>query len=248
VSGYTLEELEDATGVPARTIRFWRQSGLIEPPVRNGRRAFYAEEQLERVRIIGELRDRGLGLDAIAKLLEDPAGEQQTLSDVLRIGDELRRPWVEDRAADMTKLEVLETIGFEAPETVGILEHYGLITRRLTGDRYHVPSVAAVELSGDMAEAGIGADLAYRCWQLMHDHLLKLCNELIELFITAEDGPVTTDELDSLSERFELLRPIALRGIQLVFAHEMEEALREFVAGGGLLRIRRPDDDSAPQL
>jgi DNA-binding transcriptional MerR regulator len=62
----TLDQLADASGVPARTIRFYRQTGLIDAPERVGRQAFYNGDHLARLRVVAGLRERGLGLDAIA--------------------------------------------------------------------------------------------------------------------------------------------------------------------------------------
>ncbi|MGZ4726207.1 MAG: helix-turn-helix domain-containing protein, partial [Acidimicrobiales bacterium] len=87
--GLTLDELEQASGVPGRTIRFYRQTGLIDSPRRSGRQAFYSEDQVARLRLIAALRALGLGLDAVSKILADPTGEHRSFSRLLQIRDEL---------------------------------------------------------------------------------------------------------------------------------------------------------------
>jgi DNA-binding transcriptional MerR regulator len=60
---YTLEELAAVSGVPARTIRYYQAEKLLQKPHRDrrdARFARYGEEHLERLRLVGELRDRVL--------------------------------------------------------------------------------------------------------------------------------------------------------------------------------------------
>ena len=45
-STLTLVELAEASGVPARTIRFYIAKGLVPPPLVGGRAAWYGEEHL----------------------------------------------------------------------------------------------------------------------------------------------------------------------------------------------------------
>lgn len=64
---YKLDELAERAGVPARTIRYYVQRGLIPPPVFRGRDTSYGEGHLLRLRMIKKLQDeRFLPLDAIA--------------------------------------------------------------------------------------------------------------------------------------------------------------------------------------
>ena len=43
------------------------------------------------------LRSRGLGLDGVAKVLNDPSGEHRSFTSLLEIREELLEPWIEDR-------------------------------------------------------------------------------------------------------------------------------------------------------
>lgn len=66
---YTVGELALASGLSVDTIRFYQTRGLLDPPEREGRRAFYADPHLERLRYIQEMAGRGFSLKAIADLL-----------------------------------------------------------------------------------------------------------------------------------------------------------------------------------
>ncbi|MGZ4758404.1 MAG: helix-turn-helix domain-containing protein [Acidimicrobiales bacterium] len=153
--GLTLDELEQASGVPGRTIRFYRQTGLIDSPRRSGRQAFYSEDQVARLRLIAALRARGLGLDAVSKILADPTGEHRSFSRLLQIRDELLEPWIDDHSAVMSEAEVLALLGTSQPAAIDELVRYGVLD--LIDDDTHqieVPSVATLDLTGQLMAAG----------------------------------------------------------------------------------------------
>jgi DNA-binding transcriptional MerR regulator len=67
----TLAELAQASGVAARTIRYYIARGLVPPPLAGGRGAAYGTAHLERLEKIQELQSQGLTLAQIAWKLED---------------------------------------------------------------------------------------------------------------------------------------------------------------------------------
>jgi len=69
---YRVEELAAAAGIRVDTVRFYQRRGLLDPPRREGRKAWYAPAHLERLRRIRELGDDGFTLRQIARLLESP--------------------------------------------------------------------------------------------------------------------------------------------------------------------------------
>lgn len=66
----TIGELSRLTGVAVKTLRFYSDEGLLPPAGRSpsGYR-LYADEALVRLDLVRTLRDAGLGLDAIKKVL-----------------------------------------------------------------------------------------------------------------------------------------------------------------------------------
>ncbi|MGW0774677.1 MerR family transcriptional regulator [Streptomyces sp. NPDC002835] len=63
-----MEELAREAGITVRTLRFYRERGLIPPPRREGRIAWYDEHHLARLRTIAALLERGHTLNGIADL------------------------------------------------------------------------------------------------------------------------------------------------------------------------------------
>jgi DNA-binding transcriptional MerR regulator len=68
----TLAELSEASGVPARTIRFYISRGLLAGPAKAGRAAAYTNEHLSRLNEIKSLQAGGRMLAEIAQGEESP--------------------------------------------------------------------------------------------------------------------------------------------------------------------------------
>ncbi|CAM5683936.1 Regulatory protein, MerR OS=Streptomyces glaucescens OX=1907 GN=SGLAU_14480 PE=4 SV=1 [Streptomyces glaucescens] len=67
---YRMDELARLAGITVRTLRFYRERGLIPPPRREGRIAWYDDHHLARLRTIAALLERGHTLSGIAELAE----------------------------------------------------------------------------------------------------------------------------------------------------------------------------------
>lgn len=72
----TLAELAEASGLPARTLRFYITRGLLDGPVKAGRNAEYTREHLERLERIRGLQSEGRTLAEIGRALGGVAAEQ----------------------------------------------------------------------------------------------------------------------------------------------------------------------------
>ena len=67
---YTIEDLQELTGYSRRTIRYYIQEGLLDPPAGRGRGGFYFDSHVRRLSEIKGLQDKGLKLAAISELLK----------------------------------------------------------------------------------------------------------------------------------------------------------------------------------
>ena len=65
----TIDELAAATGMTVRTTRYYASLGLLPPPVRRGRMAYYSSEHLARLELVRALQEHGFTLAAIEKYL-----------------------------------------------------------------------------------------------------------------------------------------------------------------------------------
>jgi DNA-binding transcriptional MerR regulator len=67
VAEYRLGALAKASGVSVRNIRAYRERGLLDPPRRDGRLAFYCDHHLDQLAVISDLLRRGFHSAHIAE-------------------------------------------------------------------------------------------------------------------------------------------------------------------------------------
>jgi DNA-binding transcriptional MerR regulator len=78
-------DLARATGSTLRTIRFYEEEGLLKPAVvSDGGHRRYTEDDLERLRLIGDLRELGLSLCEIRAVLDLRTGCQNAAEFAIR--------------------------------------------------------------------------------------------------------------------------------------------------------------------
>jgi DNA-binding transcriptional MerR regulator len=126
---YSVDELAAATRVPSRTIRFYQSKGVLPRPARRGRVALYDDRHIERLRLIGELQDRGLRLRAVRHLLREDSGDARLLSGCLGVAESLEKPWSDDRPRTVNQEELEELVGTRPPGTIASLIRFDVVER-----------------------------------------------------------------------------------------------------------------------
>ena len=109
--GYTIDELAAASEIPSRTIRFYQSKGVLQPPEKRGRVAYYGDDHVERLELIGKLQDRGLRISAIRTLLKRIDDGEVDLASWLGLEAQLTASWADDQPRTVTKAELHELTG-----------------------------------------------------------------------------------------------------------------------------------------
>ncbi len=81
---YRLDDLARVSGVSARNIRAYRERGLLDPPRRVGRQAFYDDYHLSQLKTINQLLRRGFNSAHIAEFFTSTR-QGADLADILGI-------------------------------------------------------------------------------------------------------------------------------------------------------------------
>jgi DNA-binding transcriptional MerR regulator len=253
---YTIDELAARSGVPSRTIRFYQSKGTLPPPERRGRVAYYRPEHVERLKVIAELQDRGLRLDAIRDALEEigRGGTSLSLQEWLGMGDELQAPWSDDHSIILSEAELLERVG-NRPGLLAELRRLEFIERQGNSRpaMYVVFSSVLLDIGIELGRAGIDPIIAFEAGEKMRRRLGRLTDELVEFFADQTgQGFGGHGEPDQIRRSVDALRPQGMRAVQVIFAHEIERSLRDLVERGGampqgrrvgLRAAARPPDD-----
>ena len=85
-----IAEVVKATGLPASTLRFYEEKGLIQSNGRNGLRRLFSTDVLERLALISLGRSAGFSLDEIAEMFT-PQGPEINRELLLAKAEELDR-------------------------------------------------------------------------------------------------------------------------------------------------------------
>jgi DNA-binding transcriptional MerR regulator len=233
VAEYTVAELAEITGVPARTIRFYQSAGVLPKPEHRGRGAVYDDEHRERLRLIAELQDRGLSLGAIRDLLSRRASPGVSVGAWLGLDDTLRGPWSEDRPRIVDEAELNATLGDRPPGFRSRLERTGYLERQPGSESWLVPSPALLELALQLQDAGIDVEISGQARDLLQRRVSRAVDDLIALFVeNVGSGFAGRASSDELATALAALRPIARESAGVILAHEIERGLRTLLEGG----------------
>ena len=105
MSKYTTGEIAKLCGVTVRTVQYYDTRGILVPSeLTEGGRRLYSDADLSRMRIICFLRDLGLPIDSISRILgeEDPSG---VIALLLEQQEEALREEIGERQQKLDKLE-----------------------------------------------------------------------------------------------------------------------------------------------
>jgi DNA-binding transcriptional MerR regulator len=226
---YTLDELAFTAGVPSRTIRFYQFEGVVPRPARRGRVALYDDRHLERLRLIGELQDRGLSLRAVRHLLRQDSEDVRLLRGCLGLGPRLDKPWSDDRPRTVDHGELDALVGERPPGTIAALVRFGVVERDATGPpSYRIPSPGLLKVTLALYESGVDVETAVRAGDILRRRLGKAARELVDYFSKqAGRGFGRSTAPDEIGAALDALRPLAGEAVRLIFARQIERALRE---------------------
>lgn len=220
--GLTLDELVSASGVPARTIRFYQAERLLPKPDRDphdGRVARYAAHHAETLDLIGQLRDRGLKLPAIRELLRE-GNSSERVAEWLGLDATLRGAWAPRTSRVMSQAELDEFFEDCPPGTAGLFQERHLLQRM--GDGWIMTHADLADLTVAIVRGGVEPELVLDAGDILREHLSKAADQLMNLFADAWSsgfGSGSTAEATVAT-----LRPVAGDAARLIFANELERS------------------------
>jgi DNA-binding transcriptional MerR regulator len=219
----TVDELAARTGMTVRTVRFYASEGLLPPPRRQGRVAYYDQRHRLRLDLIRTLQEHGYTLSAIQRVLdripEDaPPAEYAVQSAVLA-------PWLPDQTEDVDRAALERRLGARLEdEQLDYLAAVGALLRRADG-RFAV-SPAMLGHAAELMTLPVPPDVLRESAAIIAEHATAVANGLTELFARAIWGPYQRGELDheQVVAILDRMRPLALQGLLGAFARAADEA------------------------
>lgn len=231
---YTLEALAAVSGVSARTIRYYQAERILDSPTKVGRDAVYSDGHAERLRMIGELRDKGLTLQTIRQLV-DVDGLTQSVSHWLGVDATLKTPWTEDRQRTFSHDELNDRLarhGLSRPGVIAELRTEGFV-RPAADDTWDVPSPALLNQALLLLAAGIELDISAKLRELFRRRLGKAVDETVKLMLDRRgNGFAGNASAEELEVALAALRSAAQEISGVILAQEVERALADLLEAG----------------
>jgi DNA-binding transcriptional MerR regulator len=233
---YTIDDLAAVSRVPSRTIRYYQSKGALQPPTIRGRVAHYSEAHLERLKLIAQLQDRGLRIDAIRELLTRVDRGEVDVAEWLGLEAQLKAPWANDQPRTMSERELLELI--EAPRAGLLADLIRTKAVERHGEAYFVRSPALLAVGLKLESVGLDFETSSKAEEMLRKHLGRAATELAEHFVKNSGQALLPAQGDQdLARAMELLRPLGMEAVRIVFGQEMERVLREWIDSGRLARL-----------
>jgi len=232
---YTIDELAAAARIPSRTIRFYQSRGALMAPEIRGRVAYYGATHLERLKLIAQLQDRGLRMDAIGHLATSIDRGEVDLAEWLGVEQQMQTSWANDQPRTVSESELLALLGKPRAGLIADLLRNGLIERR--AEVYLLESPALLAIALKLESAGVDLSTARAAAEIVQKHIERTVSELLELFMKrAKERKLGLSEPAKL---LETVRPLGLEAVRIIFARAMEGGLRKLVASGKLSAFSR---------
>ena len=174
-----VEELAGKAGVSVDTVRFYQKQGLLPPPAREGRVAWYTADHLARMARVKELRRRGFTLAVIRRFLDgelDRADEPlaAAVSEAVAPGGNEEFVTAEELATRSgVPLPLIDSLGRE-----------GLLVPRLVqGEpRYTADDVRIVSAGLRLLQAGLPMAGLLDLARAHHSAVRAVATQAVELF------------------------------------------------------------------
>ncbi len=173
-----VEQLATDAGVSVATIRYYQSRGLLDPPRRDGRVAWYDRHHTERLTSIRDLATQGFSLAQISRLLAAGGGVPDPLHDAL-LSSQLRASFDRD---GLDRDGIAERSGLPRP-AVDLLVGAGLVTpvAGIEGERFDDGAVAMLDAAATVGRAGLPIDRLLDLALRHERHIRQLVDDAVRL-------------------------------------------------------------------
>ena len=229
----TIDELASAAATSVRTARYYASLGLLPPPERQGRVAYYNERHLAALQLVRALQEHGFSLAEIQVYLER-VPDVATAEDLV-IQRVMMTPWANARTETVSRAELDARVGRRlSPADKAWLEQIGAIRTVDEGFELQMTfGIASELLDLDIPrKATTDADAAIR------DHMDTLVDELTEIVRTQVLAPFRSEPRTEAERiRFETslgkLRQLTLEALVAAFQRASNQAIVRSVGQDG---------------
>lgn len=225
---YTVDELAQAAATTVRNVRAYQDRGLLPPPQRRGRLGIYSGEHLARLRLIGQLLERGYSIASIRELFA-AWSQGRDLAHVLGLEQAIRGPGQPEQPVRLAFAELQALFGddlddqvIERAQALGLLE--------FAGDHLCVPSPKLFAAGVELYRAGIPLPALLDELASIRAHVEQLSSGIVQMIAKQLVNPLLYSalphaaELERLSAQLLQLRPLVEQVVNAELARGLPEA------------------------
>src|SRR3954468_7008089 len=219
----TADEVAARTGMTVRTLRFYASEGLLPPPQRRGRVAYYDARHRMRLDLIRTLQEHGYTLSAIQRVLaripEDATPAEYAVQSAVLA------PWLPGQTEELDLAELERRVGTSLDDAE--LEYLGALgaVQRLPAGRFRI-SQAMLGYAPALIKLPVPPAVLRDSAQIIQEHAAAVSDGLTDLFARAIWGPYQRGELthEPAGQIRDRMRPLALQGLVAAFARPADDA------------------------
>lgn len=226
---YTIDELARAAGTNVRNVRAYQDRRLLQPPQRRGRAGVYTELHLARLRLIGQLLERGYSLGNIAELI-GAWTKGQDIGQLLGLESAISTPWSNELPSSIAAADLGKMFG-QTPDPQVLRQAVQMGLFEPDGDRFRVPSPRLLEVGAELARAGVPLAAMLRELALLRDDMERVAQRFVNLFIGevvdkyGEGQLPPASEAPRLAEVVRRLRPLVRTAVEVELGRALERVI-----------------------
>lgn len=231
---FVVEELSRRTGVSVRSLRSYQSRRLLPPPEVRGRTGYYGARHVDRVRLVQELREAGLKLDGIARMLDDDVQADEQL---LAFTRQARGMFAGDRPGSTTVEELVDRFRISDDEILEVLQAsvgLGLLRETATGEIEVLAPRLLTAGEAAMATLGLTATEALDLLARLRTQADGVARIYVELFVERVWDPFVgagrpPERWADVQRSLDALRELATEALDATFglamAHRVDQTL-----------------------
>lgn len=221
----TIDELAARTGMTVRTVRFHATAGLLPPPVRRGRIAYYGAQHRMRLELIRTLQGHGYTLAAIERVLSRIPADANPAE--FAVHSAVLAPWLPDHSERLDRSALERRVGRRVDdEELGYLLQVGALER--LDDGAFRTSAAVLGHAVELMHLPVPTRVLRDSAAIIAEHATAVANGLTDVFVKAIWGPYQRGEIDheQVLAMLARMRPLAVQGLVSAFGHAADRAAR----------------------
>lgn len=232
LSEFTVDELARVAGSTVRNVRAYQDRGLLSPPVLRGRKGYYDDSHLVRLRLINQLLTRGYSLGNIQELMQG-LEKGQSLQAILGLQRAIASPWSDEHPKHFTLAELIGMFGVVFnPITMARVISLGLLEPDGLG--YRAPRPRILIAGAELSKAGIPLAAILDLVSQLRNNVERVADAMVQQLAKVLDrygeGQLPpSEDMPMLENLVWRLRPLAMMAVESEVSRALERSANIFL-------------------